>query len=171
MLYWGQILTVILVKFEGGGSKMSSCALFGHRDCPPSLRPLLLKTLLDLIKTQSVSVFYVGNQGNFDALALSVLGELSGIYPQIRYTVVLAYLPKAGEFFDFPTLFPEEVQNGPPRFAVCRRNRWILEQSDWVVAYVTHPGGGAAQFVRLAQCKGKSVLLLPPVDPRHGGAL
>ena len=140
---------------------MASCTFFGHRDCPACLRPLLLETLHELIKTQNVSTFYVGNQGNFDFLALSVLRELSNLYPHIQYSIVLAYLPKPGELFDPHTLFPEEVAKAPPRFAISRRNRWMVAHADWVVAYVTRSWGGASQFVQLAQRKGKSVLLLP----------
>lgn len=151
---------------------MSSCTFFGHRDCPNSLRPSILNALHDLIETKNVSEFYLGNQGNFDYLTLSVLRELSNYYPHIHYTIVLAYLPKPGERFGSHSIFPEEVEKAPRRFAICQRNRWMIERADWVVAYVTHSWGGAAQFVQLARRKGKPVLMLPsPVDPRRAGAL
>ena len=44
------------------------------------------------------------------------------------------------------------------RFAILWRNKWMLKQSDYVVAYVTHSWGGAAQFTAEAYRLGKMVL-------------
>lgn len=52
------------------------CTFFGHRDTPESIKPLLREVLLDLIENQEVKQFYVGNQGNFDAMVRSLLAEL-----------------------------------------------------------------------------------------------
>lgn len=41
---------------------MSTCTLFGHRQCPSELRPQLREVLVDLIEGQGVRTFYVGNQ-------------------------------------------------------------------------------------------------------------
>lgn len=58
------------------------------------------------------------------------------------------------------TVFPEGLESVPPKYAIARRNRWMLDISDYVVTYVTHRGGGAAQFMLLAQKKGKTVINL-----------
>ena len=60
------------------------CTFFGHRDAPDTIRPLLRETLTGLIERQDVRQFYVGNQGNFDAMARSVLEELQTTH-EIRY--------------------------------------------------------------------------------------
>ena len=73
---------------------MKTCTFFGHRDAPQSLRAPLKLKITQLIIQQGVDCFYVGNHGQFDAMALSVLQELAPIYPQIKYYVVYAYLPK-----------------------------------------------------------------------------
>ena len=49
------------------------CTFFGHRDTPDTVRPLLREVLLDLIEHHGIKQFYVGNQGNFDAMALRLL--------------------------------------------------------------------------------------------------
>ena len=77
------------------------CAFFGHRDAPSEIRDRIKETVIDLIEERGVTKFYVGNNGNFDRMALSVLKELSGMYPQINYYVVYAYLhEKGGENFE-----------------------------------------------------------------------
>lgn len=134
-----------------------TCTFFGHSDTPLDIRDKLKATLIDLIENCSVDLFYVGDKGNFDRLVLSVLRELSAVYP-IRYYVVLAYLPK--EKSDYPTLFPEGIETAPKRFAIDFRNRFMVRQSDIVVAYVNRDFGGAAKFVDIARKMGKSIINL-----------
>ena len=70
-----------------------TCTLFGHRECPDSIKPQLKEILIDLITNHNVDMFYVGNQGRFDSIVRGVLRELKVEYPQINYAVVLAYMP------------------------------------------------------------------------------
>lgn len=138
---------------------MSTCAFFGHRDCPSTIQPALRAALLDLIENHAADTFYIGNQGHFDFYARTILQELTQIYPHIRYTVVLAYLPK-NEVFPFPTLFPSGIETVPVRFAIPFRNKWMLQRADFVLSYVTHSWGGAAQFVEWAEKQRKIIIPL-----------
>ncbi|MBR3974882.1 MAG: hypothetical protein IKJ88_03375 [Clostridia bacterium] len=137
------------------------CTFFGHKDTPKETEPTLRTTLLDLIINKNVTVFFVGNNGNFDAMARRQLKDLSVIYP-IKYYVVLAYLPytknKDDDMSD--TIYPEGLENVPKRFAISWRNKWMIKQSDIAVTYVKHSFGGAAQFKELAQKQGKTVIEL-----------
>ena len=143
---------------------MPACTFFGHHDCPSSIKPKLREVLTDLIKNHSVDVFYVGNKGAFDWLVRSVLRELVQEYPQINYAVVLERMPsKQSE--DYPedfsdTMLPEGIEEVHPRFAIVWRNKWMLRQSDYVVTYVTHSWGGAAQFAEMAERQKKTVIRL-----------
>jgi uncharacterized phage-like protein YoqJ len=136
------------------------CTFFGHRDCPEAIRPKLRETLIELIEHDGVDLFYVGNQGAFDAMVRSVLRELTPKYPHISYSVVLAYMPtKRNEYDDYSdTMLPEGIETVPKRFAISWRNKWMLRQSDYVVTYITHSWGGAAQFAELAERKGRKVI-------------
>lgn len=137
------------------------CAFFGHRDCPYSIESALFDVLCCLVEQHGVNEFLVGNHGNFDRIVLSQLRKLKEKYPHICYCVVLAYLPidKQEERYE-NTIYPEGMESVPPRFAIVRRNRWIVEQCDIVVSYILYSGGGAAQFVRLAEKKGKYIINL-----------
>lgn len=110
-----------------------------------------------MIENRSADLFYVWDKGNFDRLALSVLRELAAVY-HIRYYVVLAYMPT--EKCDYPTLFPEGIENAPKRFAIDFRNRFMVKQSDIVVSYVNRDFGGAAKFVDAARKMGKNIINL-----------
>ena len=136
-----------------------TCTFFGHRNTPATVRPILRQVIIDLIEQRGVTHFYVGNQGNFDAMARSLLAELAQIYP-IRYDVVLAYLPKENDpsLDESHMLLPDGFEAVPPRFAIDHRNRWMIDQSDYVVTYVRNSIGGAAKFKSLAERKGKTVV-------------
>ena len=134
---------------------------FGHKDTPKEIEPTLRTTLVDLIENKNVTVFYVGNNGNFDTMVRRQLEDLSHTYP-ITYSVVLAYLPtKKSEYDDYTnSILPEGIETAPKRFAISWRNKWMIEQADIVVTYVTHSFGGAAQFKEMAKKQGKTVIEL-----------
>ena len=104
-------------------------------------------------------MFYVGNNGNFDAMVHRQLEALSQAYP-ITYSVVLAYLPtKKSEYDDYAnTILPEGIETTPKRFAISYRNKWMIEQADIVVTYVNRSIGGASKFKSLAEKKKKKVI-------------
>lgn len=137
---------------------MPVCTFFGHRDCPDTIKPQLREVLMDLITNHGVTVFYVGHQGRFDAIVRGVLGQLQKENPRISYAVVLSRLPREADGDD--TMLPEGIESVHPRYRIGWRNKWMLRQSDFVVAYVTHDWGGAAQFVRSAAGQGKRVIRL-----------
>ena len=142
---------------------MEVCTFFGHRECPDSIKTQLRAVLIDLSTNHNVDMFYVGNQGRFDAIVRGVLRELKKEYPQIDYAVVLAYMPgKQTEYNDYTdATLPEGIESIHPRYAISWRNNWMLQQSDYVVTYVIHSWGGAAQFVEKATKQGKVVINVP----------
>ena len=137
-----------------------NCTFFGHRDTPDEVAALIKQTLKLLVEEKGVTCFYVGEQGNFDRLVRCELQALRQEYPHIRCFVVLAYLPlhsKCGERTGFDTIYPAGLETVPPRYAIVKRNEWMLNKADVVVTYVKYTFGGAAQLQELARRKGKAV--------------
>ena len=58
------------------------------------------------------------------------------------------------------TLFPP-LESVPHRYAILKRNQWMVAQADVVIAYVTHSWGGAAKTLEYARTKRKKVILYP----------
>ena len=89
--------------------------------------------------------------------------ELKEKYSGIDYAVVIAYFPKKKEVFNYvseeETVYPEGLEKVPLRFAICKRNDWMIAQSDYVITYVKTVGR-AADFKEKAQKKGKTVIEL-----------
>ncbi len=140
---------------------MSACTFFGHRQCH-GLDSGCVCDAVEALIGQGVDTFYVGNQGQFDALVYRCLKQLQQSYGHIRFFVVLAYFPTEKEkMYDFSeTIFPEKVGSAPAKFAIDRRNKWMLEKADWVICYVRVPWGGAYKFAELAEKQGKRVINL-----------
>ena len=142
---------------------MAACTFFGHRDCPDAILSPLQATIITLIEQHGVDTFYVGNQGGFDAMVYQVLKDLKQTYPHMQYAVVFAYLPtetNASQYDPSETLFPEGMEKAPKRFAIDRRNRWMLQHSAYVVPYVTHSWGGAAKYREMGEKKGLTIYRL-----------
>ena len=137
---------------------MSACTFFGHRDCPSSIRGVLSAEIERLITEKDVDTFYVGTHGNFDRMAYTALVDLRKRYLHIKIYRVLAYLPKPGDNDTADTIVPEGIENAHPRYAIVHRNNWMIDHSDYVIAYVTHTFGGAYQAVERAKKKGKILI-------------
>ncbi len=136
----------------------SACTFFGHRYCNDNVKQFLHQNIIKLIKEYRVNIFYVGNQGEFDRIALSVLKEIKVEY-DIECYVVIAYLPQKSELsYDYySTLYPETVAKSHPKYAIYKRNEWMLAKSKYVIAYAKYPGG-AKTFTDMAVKKGKTVI-------------
>lgn len=107
---------------------------------------------------QGAVTFYLGGYGAFDGLAASVLREQKKRYPQIELVLVLAYLNDRRDTSGYDRTVYPPLEAVPRRFAISHRNRWVVEVSDVVVAYVPHDWGGAATTLRCAKQKAKQII-------------
>ena len=138
---------------------MAACTFFGHRECYRLDSQALLRAIEELI-SKGVDTFYVDNQGQYDSTVYSCLKQLRNEHPHIRICVVLAYLPTEKNEYDdaSDTMYPEI--EGHPKFAIERRNQWMIDHSDFLLCYINHTWGGAYKFARLAKRRGKTVINL-----------
>lgn len=108
------------------------------------------------------TVFYLGGYGEFDITVKSVLNKHKEKYAHIEIVLILAYLNSSVAVTDYCyTLYPP-IEAVPKRFVILKRNEWMIEQSDIVVAYVTHGWGGAAKTLEFARRKKKQIILYAP---------
>ncbi len=137
---------------------------FGHKNAPiAEIKNKAYASLAELIEKDGANQFYVGNQGSFDLMIYDLLKELKNQYPRIQYNVVFAYFPEEseqGRIDGDDTIYPEGFETVPRKFAIDRRNHWMIEQSDAVITYVVRPFGGAAKFKEIAQRKKKRIIEL-----------
>ena len=131
----------------------------GHKDIHDrdAVERWLYDVCLDLI-LQGAEEFYLGGYGGFDHLSAAVLRELKKKHLQIRLILVLPYLNSSmpTEGYD-ETVYPP-LESVPKRFAISRRNEWMVQECDTIVAYVTHRWGGAAKTLEYARRKKKRII-------------
>ena len=144
---------------------MAACTFFGHRDCPESIRASLTREIERLICNQQVDTFYVGTQGSFDRMAYNALKELRSKYSHIKVYRVLAYMPRNDamsndEVQSEDTILPEGIERVHPRYAIVWRNNWMIDHSEYIIAYITHPTDGSYQAVDKGKKKGRTVILI-----------
>ena len=135
---------------------------FGHRDTPAYVQTVLENTIKRLLASYPHLHFLIGNQGAFDNMALRTVADLAKCYPQITYDVVLAYLPQGTATIPH-SIYPEELEEVPKRFAISKRNNWLIAKSDGAIAYVIRSYGGAAQTKRMAERKGMPIYNLADI--------
>ena len=140
---------------------LHSCCFIGHRQCTEDIKGALRKAIEKMITDYNVCTFYVGTQGAFDRMVYAVLAELEKCY-DIRTVVVLAYLnsPSCEEvYYDYEkTIFPDVLATTPPRFAIRRRNAFMMKSAAHMIAYVnTRPSNAYLHFAE-AVAKKKHVI-------------
>lgn len=141
---------------------MSACTFFGHSDCYGLDEDVLRLAIEELIR-KGVDTFYVGNHGQFDGLVFRTLREFEKVYPNISVSVVLAYLPtQKNAPYQGYDIFPEGMESGPRRFAIERRNNWMIRQAKggYCLCYITHTWGSACKFAKRAKSQGVRVINL-----------
>ena len=135
----------------------------GHSTVHPRepVETWLRETVAALI-ARGADKFYLGGYGAFDLMAASVVWELKKGRPDIASVLVLPYLDRkvCADNYDYTTYPPLETV--PKRFAISKRNEWMIQNSDVAVAYVTHDWGGAAATLKFAERKGKGIIRYPP---------
>ena len=145
------------------------CAFFGHRDTviTPQLEERLTQTLRQLID-EGIDEFWCCEQGTFDWICRVVTLKLKKEFDFINVWYVCAYNPNKysrirqeslDRMFD-GLIYNDKIARGVPRFAILRRNRYIVQNADVIVCYVEHDYGGAYQTIELAKSYTKRILNL-----------
>ena len=105
--------------------------------------------------------FYLGGYGAFDGLAASALRKQKKTYPHIELILVLAYLNREVDASRYDDTTYPPLEKVPPRYAIVKRNEWMVSESDVVISGVTHSWGGAAKTLEFAQRKKKVIFQYP----------
>ena len=107
------------------------------------------------------ATFYLGGYGAFDGLAATALRKLKETYPHIKVVLVLAYLNRDIDTSRYDSTTYPPLEKVPPRYAIVKRNEWMVSESDVVISGVTHSWGGAAKTLEFAQRKKKVIFQYP----------
>lgn len=134
------------------------CFFIGHRDTPETVKPALQAAVEQHIVEYGVTEFLVGSYGAFDRMAAECVIAAKKQHPQVVLTLLLPYHPGERKVilpigFD-DSLYPPGQENVPRRVAIVRVNRYAVDVSDYLVAYVKYPGSNARDVYEYAYKRG-----------------
>ena len=137
---------------------MKSCFFLGHRDAPDSIRDTLDEAIERHITEYGVTEFFVGHYGRFDRMAQAALVRAKARYPEITVRLLIPYHPteqpiSAPDGFD-GTYYPPGMERVPRKFAIIRANRYMIDNCDYLIAYVWHAISNARELLEYARKRG-----------------
>ena len=118
------------------------------------LRGLLLQN----IRKNPACKFYLGGYGDFDSLCLNILKEIKADFPAIELLLITPYLNDNYSKLETAKLYYDGIiypplENVPRQFCISKRNEWMVNEADFLIAFVKYSWGGAAKTLEYAKRK------------------
>ena len=138
---------------------MKKCCFCGHRrkwDINPDIVSELGTYIEELIIKKDVSIFYSGGMGEFDKMCEKIVRELKCKYPNVRLHLIIPYmkqtLNKNFEYYNecYDEIYLPDLENIFYKAAILERNRWMVRECNFMVAYVSNNDGGAKKTLDYA---------------------
>ena len=132
----------------------------GHSDFlfDNTVKEKLSELLIQEIRKNPTCKFYLGGYGDFDSLCLNILKEIKADFPNIELLFITPYLDdnysklKTAKLYYDGIIYPP-LENVPRRFCISKRNEWMVNEADFVIAFVKYSWGGAAKTLEYAKRK------------------
>ncbi|MBQ3094639.1 MAG: DUF1273 family protein [Clostridia bacterium] len=141
-----------------------TCCCFGHRDVFVDITNELDNAVLMAIQN-GCRVFMTGGNGGFDSRFAASVRKAKKQFPYISLELIKPYYSSGWnaqkeyytELYD-AIVVPDELSLVHYKSAITVCNRWMVDRSDMVIAYVHRDFGGAFTAVRYAQKKQKRII-------------
>ena len=134
------------------------CAITGHRELPLLFDGQKLEQTLEALIQSGVDIFYNGLAKGFDLLCAEKILQLKKIYPTIKlYGCVPYYGQEKGYCIADQKRYAEVLKGCDTVFMLSaryyrgclhRRNDFMVEKADCLLAYCEKPTGGTAYTVK-----------------------
>lgn len=137
---------------------MRRCFFIGHREAGSEILPQLERIIEQHIIEYEVEEFIVGSYGHFDRLVHHALESAKNRHPHIILTLLLPYHPGEKSVvlpdgFD-GSYYPDGIERVPRRYAIVRANKAVLNECEYLIAYVWHPASNSLNIVEYAEKRG-----------------
>ena len=141
---------------------MSTCFFIGHRDAPDSILPSLSAAIETRIVEDGVDQFVAGNYGRFDSLAAQAVRKAKKQHPDILLFYLRPYHPAERSFtpsgYD-GSFYPPGMETVPRKLAIVRANRYMVDNSQFLIAYARYSASNAWKLTEYARKREKKGLL------------
>lgn len=141
---------------------MKSCFFIGHRRVSEDIQEQLEEVVEQHICQYGVTCFTVGHYGAFDGMAARAVKKAKKKHPEVQLYLLLPYHPhdqpiSTPNGFD-GTYYPSGMETVPKRAAIVQANRKLVNESDYLIAYLKH-FGNTRDLVEYAQRREKQGLI------------
>ena len=109
---------------------------------------------------------YIGGYGDFDEICAHACRELKKEYGGIEVVYVTPYISlseqekiKTMQSYGLcdTSIYPP-IENVPLKFAISKRNEWMMINADLIIAYVNRSYGGAYKSLQVAKRRKKKII-------------
>ena len=114
-------------------------------------------TLLSQLVGDSPAELFLGGYGAFDDFARKCGRKYQKEHPDTKLVFVTPYINKSAEKNMYDEIIYPPIEDKPLKFAIFYRNKWMVENADFVIAYITHTWGGAYQTYKQAKHQKKQI--------------
>ena len=123
-----------------------------------TVKEKLRELLLQEIRKNPACKFYLGGYGDFDSLCQNIIKEMKADFPTIELLFITPYLDDNYSKLETAKLYYEGIiypplENVLRRFCISKRNEWMVDEADLVIAFVKYSWGGAAKTLEYAKRK------------------
>ena len=136
----------------------------GHREVHEgmNLKERILSAITENIKDRTV-YFYCGGYGEFDNMCARIVCELKPEKPGFKSVFVTPYISstritKLQSDFLYDEILYADLERVPQRLAILKRNEYMVDKADLVIAYIEREEGGAYSAVKYAKKLNKKVV-------------
>ena len=125
-----------------------------------------LLNILEELSTKERIDFYLGGYGNFDSFAKNCAKKFKENHPDSKLIFITPYLNKwleerkANLEKEYDDIIYPALERVPLKFAISKRNEWMVRQSNIVICYVSAHHGGAYKTLLYAHKHKKTYINL-----------
>lgn len=118
-----------------------------------------------LIAEEGVDTFYVSSKGAYERDAYNAVLQIKQNNPGIRIVFVASGMKEVndGERYFDSFIYPDRAAIGYKRWCIVHRNNWIIENTDFIIAY-NQLKGRAFDVCKRAKNKGVMVIELAEIN-------
>lgn len=133
------------------------------------LIPKISSTIIENLSYNDPIVFYCGGYGDFDNICnytCHLIKNTKKISCEIVFItpyITMAQQEKIKHLINsqiYDSVIYPPLEHIPAKFAIIKRNEWMIEQADLVIAYVKNNFGGAYTALKYAEKKKKRIINL-----------
>ena len=148
---------------------MKTCTFAGHREVFASGTESDIESAIETILASDTHyIFYTGGMGEFDSKCSAAVRRAKRNHPEknIKLFLVEPYMKteinECKDYYEWSfddVLIPIELADIHYKNAIKQRNKWMVDRSDYLIAYVLRDFGGAYETLKYARKKGGIVII------------